>query len=155
MARMHTQGRGESGSDRPAVEKPPEWSCTDKVAIEEKIVELSEKGLSSSEIGIKLRDQGVKGKPVPDVKLVTGKKIGDIIEENGLEPEYPEDLVNLMEKAVHIKDHLDEHPKDSSNRRSLQNVESKIRRLVNYYRSEGRIPEDFKYNEKVAREIVE
>lgn len=152
---MHTQGRGESGSDRPIVEEPPEWSCTDKEAIEEKIVELSEKGLSSSEIGIKLRDQGVEGKPVPDVKLATGKKIGDIIEENGLEPEYPEDLVNLMEKAVHIKDHLDDHAKDNSNKRSLQNVESKIRRLVNYYKSEGIIPEDFKYNEKVAREIVE
>ncbi len=155
MVRMHTQGRGESGSTKPVVDSPPEWSCQDEEAIEEKIIELSKKGLSSSEIGIKLRDQGVKGKPVPDVKLVTGKKISEILKENDLSPEYPEDLVNLMKKAIKIRDHLENQPNDKSNKRALQNTENKIRRLINYYKSENKLPENFRYNEKLARDILE
>ncbi|MDY6764376.1 MAG: 30S ribosomal protein S15 [Halobacteria archaeon] len=154
MARMHTRRRGQSSSEKPVVEEPPEWSAQDPEAVEERVVELAEQGLSTSEIGIRLRDEGVKGKPVPDVKLVTGKKISTILEENDLDPEYPEDLVNLMEKAIRLRDHLDENPNDHSNKRALQNVESKVHRLVKYYRGDE-LPEDFRYSPEVARRIVE
>ncbi len=153
MARMHTRKRGQSSSDKPVVDEAPDWSAQDADAVEERVVELAEQGLSSAEIGVRLRDEGVKGKPVPDVKLVMGKKISEIMEENDADPEYPEDLTNLMAKAVGVRDQLDGNPNDASNKRALQNVESKIHRLIDYYQGDE-IPEDFKYSPDKAREIV-
>ena len=154
MARMHTRRRGSSGSDRPAVDEPPEWSDVDAEEIEARIVELREQGHDPSVIGLKLRDEGVKGVPVPDVKLATGKKLTQILEEHDAEPEIPEDLYNLMERAVTLYEHVEENPQDKQNKRALQNAESKIRRLVNYYRGD-KIDEEFTYTYENAREIVE
>ena len=80
MARMHTRRRGSSDSDKPAATEPPEWSDVDEEAIEERVVELAEAGHSPSEIGLKLRDEGVQGTPIPDVKLATGKKLTEILD---------------------------------------------------------------------------
>ncbi|MFB6162404.1 MAG: 30S ribosomal protein S15 [Halococcoides sp.] len=154
MARMHTRRRGSSGSDRPAAEDPPEWSDVEADAVEERVVELSEQGHDPSEIGVILRDEGVQGTPVPDVSLVCEKSITDILEENDATPEIPEDLRNLMAKAVRLNDHLQEHGTDHQNKRARQNVESKIRRLVDYYRGDELDPE-FTYTVETAREYVE
>jgi small subunit ribosomal protein S15 len=154
MARMHTRRRGSSASDKPVADEPPEWSSDDAEAVEERVVELAEQGLTAAEIGVELRDNGVKGEPVPDVKLVTGKKVTEILEENDASPDYPEDLVSLMEKAIRVRDHVDENNADAANKRAYQNVESKIRRLVDYYRGDE-LPEDFSYSPETARRIVE
>jgi len=154
MARIHTRRRGSSASDKPVTDQPPEWSADDADAVEERVVELAEQGYTKAEIGIELRDNGVKGEPVPDVKLVTGKKISEILEENDSESEYPEDLVALMERALRLHDHMEENQTDASNKRALQNVESKIRRTVDYYRGEE-LPGDFEYTLETARRAVE
>jgi small subunit ribosomal protein S15 len=151
---MHADRRGSSGSDRPAADDPPEWSDVDSEAVEERVVELAEQGHDPSQIGMKLRDEGVTGTPVPDVKLATGKKVTEILEEHDATPELPEDLRNLMEKAVNLADHVDANPQDHQNRRALQNVESKVRRLANYYRGDE-IPEEFEYSVDQARELLE
>ncbi len=154
MARMHTRRRGASGSDRPVTDEPPEWSDVDADAVEERVVELAEQGVSQAEIGLRLRDEGVQGTPVPDVKLATGKKVGEILAENDAAPEIPEDLYNLMEKAVRLRDHVRENGQDHHNQHAAQNVESKIRRLVDYYRGD-KIDEEFRYTYDTAKEIVE
>ncbi|WP_135663684.1 30S ribosomal protein S15 [Halorhabdus rudnickae] len=154
MARMHTRRRGSSDSDKPVADDPPEWSDVDSEAVEEYVVELAEQGHSPSEIGIKLRDEGVQGTPVPDVSLVTGKKVTEILEANDAEPEIPEDLRNLMERAVRLREHMDENPGDHQNKRALQNTEAKIRRLVDYYRGDE-LEEEFTYSYDVAVELLE
>jgi small subunit ribosomal protein S15 len=151
---MHTRRRGSSASDKPVADEPPEWSADDAEAVEDRVAELAEDGLTAAEIGVELRDNGVKGEPVPDVKLVTGKKVTEILEENGAAPDYPDDLVALMEKALRLREHVDEHNADASNKRALQNVESKIRRLADYYRGDE-IPDDFSYSPDAARRIAE
>jgi small subunit ribosomal protein S15 len=151
---MHTRRRGSSGSDKPATDEPPEWSDVDEDAIEERVVELAEQGHDPSQIGMKLRDEGVQGTPVPDVKLATGKKITEILDEHDASPEIPEDMYNLLERAVRLRQHMDEHPGDAQNKRALQNTESKIRRLANYYRGD-KLDEEFQYTYENAREIVE
>ena len=154
MARMHTRRRGSSDSDRPAADEPPEWSDVEEAAIEERVVELAEAGHSPSEIGLKLRDEGVEGTPVPDVSLATGKKVTEILDEHDADPDLPEDLRNLFERAVRLDDHMDENPTDYQNKRALQNTESKIRRLVSYYRGD-QLEEDFEYTAENARELLE
>jgi len=151
---MHTRRRGSSGSDRPDVEEPPEWSDVEAEAVEERVVELAEQGHSPSQIGMKLRDEGVTGTPVPDVKLATGKKVTDILEEHDATPEIPEDLRNLMERAIRLREHVDENPQDAQNKRALQNTESKVRRLVDYY-SGDELDEEFTYSYDAAVDLLE
>ena len=154
MARMHTRRRGSSSSDKPVADEPPEWSDVDADDVEERIVELAEQGYEPSQIGMKLRDEGVKGTPVPNVKLATGKKVTTILEENDAGSDLPEDLRSLMERAIRLREHMEENPQDAQNKRALQNTESKIRRLVKYYRG-GKLDEEFTYSYDVAVELLE
>jgi small subunit ribosomal protein S15 len=133
---------------------PPEWSDVDADAVEDRVVELAENGHDPSQIGMKLRDEGVQGTPVPDVKLATGKKITEILEENDARADLPEDLRNLMERAVRLRRHMEENQGDAQNKRALQNTESKIRRLADYYRGDE-LDEDFTYSYDVAVDLLE
>ncbi|MDG5762020.1 30S ribosomal protein S15 [Natronococcus sp. A-GB1] len=154
MARMHTRRRGSSGSDKPTADEPPEWSDVDADDIEARVVELAEQGHDPSQIGIKLRDEGVTGTPVPDVKLATGKKVTEILEENDAKADIPEDLRSLMQRAVRLREHIQQNPQDYQNKRALQNTESKVRRLVDYYRGDE-LEADFQYSYDVAVELLE
>ena len=151
---MHTRRRGSSGSDNPVADDPPEWSDVDADEVEDRVVELAEQGHDPSQIGMKLRDEGVKGTPVPDVKLATGKKVTEILEENDATSELPEDLRNLFERAVRLREHMDANPQDAQNKRALQNTESKIRRLVNYYRGD-QLDAGFTYSYDVAVDLLD
>ena len=133
---------------------PPEWSDVDEEAIEDRIVELAQQGHDPSQIGLRLRDEGVRGTPVPDVKLATGKKVTEILEDHDAAPEIPEDLRNLMEQAVRLREHMEDNPTDHQNKRALQNTESKIRRLVDYYRGDE-LDEDFAYSHETATRLLE
>ena len=151
MARIHARRRGKSGSKCPMRKEHPEWSALNPKEVENKVLELAKEGKSTSEIGIILRDQYA----VPDVKIATGKKITKILEEHNLQPEIPEDLRNLISRAVNIRKHLDKHKKDIHNKRNLQLVESKIRRLVKYYKEEGKLPKEWTYSIESAKLIAE
>ncbi|NYB52006.1 MAG: 30S ribosomal protein S15 [Methanobacteriaceae archaeon] len=128
----------------------PEWVEYSTEEIEEIILKLRKEGKSTSVIGVILRDQY----GIPDVKSVTGMKITQILEKHGQIEEYPEDLMNLIRKAVNIRDHLKENPKDLHTKRGLQLVESRIRRLVKYYTREGVLPEGWRYEPKKAALLV-
>jgi small subunit ribosomal protein S15 len=134
-------------------DEPPEWSDVDPEDVEEHIVSLAEEGHSKSEIGMILRDEGVQGTPVPDVTLATGKKVGEVLEERDASPDLPEDLRNLMERAVRLREHRERHPGDAQNLRALQNTEAKVRRLVNYYRGEE-IDANFRYTYDLAKRLL-
>ncbi len=151
MARMHARKRGKSGSDRPVVKENPEWVEADTNKVTELVVKLAKQGKSSSEIGTELRDQY----GIPDQKLITGKSITDIMKEKDVYPDLPEDLLDLMEKAVNLHEHMERNNKDASNKRGLQLVESKIRRLAKYYIREGVLPEGWKYSRERAEMLTQ
>ncbi|MDO8841008.1 MAG: 30S ribosomal protein S15 [Methanocalculus sp.] len=150
MARMHARRRGSSGSVRPHRKDVPEWSNTDLAEIEKLVVGMKKEGLSSSLIGMTLRDKY----GVPDIKLVTGKRLGAIFEENDLVSEIPEDLRNLMQKALGMRKHLAENKKDIHNKRQLQLTESKVRRLVRYYTKSGKLPKGWTYKPETAEILL-
>jgi small subunit ribosomal protein S15 len=128
----------------------PDWIEYSTEEIEELILKLTKEGNSTSKIGVILRDQY----GIPDVKTVTGMKITQILEKNDQALEYPEDLMNLIRKAVNVRDHLEENPKDLHTRRGLQLMESRIRRLVKYYVREGVLPQGWRYEPKKAALLV-
>jgi len=148
---MHARRRGKSSSKPASRREKPDWINMSMEEIENIIVNLYKGGLHPSQIGIRLRDQY----GIPDVKLVTGKKIQQILEEAGYKQKIPEDLMFLMKKAVNLHAHLQVHKKDLSNRRGLQLVEAKIRRLIKYYKRKGKLPEDWKYSISTAKLMVE
>jgi small subunit ribosomal protein S15 len=150
MARIHARTKGKSGSTHPMREKHPEWSSLNPREIEGRILELAKAEKSTSEIGMILRDQYA----VPDVKIATGKTITQILEQNKITQEIPEDLQNLIKTALKLKKHIDQHKKDFKTKRSLSLTESKIRRLMKYYRREQRLPVGWKYSlEHVFRSV--
>jgi len=134
--------RGRSSSTRPPHPTAPSWIQYTPEEVEQLVLELHRRGFPPSQIGVILRDQY----GIPLVKVVTGKKVVKILEEHGVRIEIPEDLLNLIKKALRIRRHLEEHPKDMGSRRGLQLVESKIHRLVKYYKRAGRLPADFEYS---------
>ena len=128
----------------------PEWIEYSTEEIEELILKLTKEGNSTSKIGVILRDQY----GIPDVKLITGMKITKILEKHGQKQEYPDDLMNLIRKAVNVREHLEENKKDLHTKRGLRIIESKIRRLVKYYTREGVLPEGWRYDPKTAALLV-
>ena len=152
MARMYKSRRGQSGSSRPHVGEAPEWSNTDKEAIESIILDLAKSGHSSAEIGTVLRDKHA----VPNARLVLGKRISQVLAENEMTGSYPEDMMNLMRQAVGIINHLGSgNHKDLHNKRALEITEAKIRKLANYYKGEKRLPADWRYKRDELRLMVE
>jgi small subunit ribosomal protein S15 len=147
---MYARRRGTAGSVRPYRKEAPEWSNTDAAEIEKIVVELRKDGMSSSQIGLALRDRY----GVPDVKLATGKRVNEILREKGLESEIPEDLRNLMQKALGLRKHLAENRKDVHNARQLQITESKVRRLGRYYVKSGRMPKGWTYKPETAEILL-
>ncbi len=151
MARMYARRRGRAGSKRPYPPSPaPEWLDVKAEEVEKKVIELYKRGFSTSEIGIILRD----GEGVPRVPQVVGKRITEILRERNLAPEIPEDLQNLMRRALRISKHLEVNKKDMHNKRALQLTESKIRRLVKYYTREGILPSDWRYKLESAEFVL-
>ncbi len=128
----------------------PSWVKYSPEEVEQLVIELRKKGYTTAMIGTILRDQY----GIPSVKAITGKKITKILEEHGLAPEIPEDLMNLMRKAVKLRKHLQKHKKDIHNARALIIIESRIRRLVNYYKSTGKLPKGWNYSPELAERLV-
>jgi len=149
MARIHARRKGRSGSSPQTRQDNPKWSPKAK-DVEKKIVELASEGHSTSQIGIALRDTHA----VPSVKLAMGKTISKVLAENELSPSLPEDLTNLMRKAVRLGEHLKINKKDIHNTRSLHLTEAKILRLAKYYRSNKVIPVEWKYSLSNAKLLV-
>jgi small subunit ribosomal protein S15 len=133
------------------VTENPDWVPVPQEEIVQLVVKFAKEGMPTAKIGLKLRDQYA----VPDVKLATGKTILEILDENNLSPKLPEDLVALMRRAIDLNVHVVANKKDVANRRGLQLIEAKIRRLVKYYKREGGLPMEWQYSLKTAELLIE
>ena len=147
MGRMHTHRHGKSHSIRPATLRAPSWITQSPAEIEELVVKYTKDGLTPSQIGIKLRDQH----SIPLIKSITNKKMGQILEEHELKAEMPEDLENIVRKAIGLQKHLKANKGDNRNVRSLELIEAKVHRLSVYYKRIGRISKTWKYKAVVAQ----
>ncbi len=150
MARLHSRKKGKSGSTRPPRLEKPVWVELSGEEVESLVIKLARKGFSKSLIGVILRDSH----GIPLVKVVTGKRISQILKENEIETPLPEDLSNLVKKALNIRKHMEENHKDLQGKKGLQRTESKIYRLIKYYKKVKELPTDFKYEPEKIRTLV-
>ena len=146
MGRLHTHNHGKSHSTRPLVSEIPSWVKIESKEIEELIVKYGKEDLTASQIGIKLRDQH----SIPLVLPILKKTISQVLEENGLKTELPEDLNNIVKKAIGLQKHLKSNKGDRRNVRSLELIEAKVHRLSVYYKRIDRIPKNWKYKSVIA-----
>ncbi|HEX5519512.1 MAG TPA: 30S ribosomal protein S15 [Candidatus Nitrosocosmicus sp.] len=146
MARTHAHTHGKSHTNRPTSNNVPSWAIPSQEIVS-KIVDFGKDGLTASEIGLRLRDEFA----VPLVKPIVGKTITQILEENNLARDMPEDLERLVRKALGLQKHLNNHNSDKRNVRALELIESKIHRLSRYYKKNSKIPQNWKYKSVIAK----
>jgi len=146
---MYARRKGKARSKRPQVAAV--WVGYSPEEVEKLVVKLAKDGLQAALIGLVLRDQY----GIPLVKPVTKKTISQILTENQMRPKIPEDMFNLLKKAVKLHAHLGLNKRDAHGKRGLELLESKIRRLTKYYVSTGRLPEGWTYKAETAKLIVE
>ena len=147
MGRLHTHNHGKSHSIRPIDPKKPDWVKQTNEEIEGLIIKYAKEGMTTSQIGLKLRDQHA----IPLVKPIINKGIKKVLLENKLNPEIPEYLNNIVMKAVNLQKHLKENRSDNRNTRALELVEAKVHRLSTHYKKTGEIDQKWKYKSVVAQ----
>jgi small subunit ribosomal protein S15 len=151
MARMHSRKHGKSGSNRPMTKTAKSWIRYKPKEVEILITKLAKEGLNGSAIGLTLRDSY----GIPSVKDITKKSISQIMKERKIAKELPEDLLNLITKSVRLQKHRETNRQDNTSLRGLQLTDSKIRRMVKYYKETKVLPADWKYDAKSLRMHVE
>ncbi|MCW4023608.1 MAG: 30S ribosomal protein S15 [Candidatus Bathyarchaeota archaeon] len=143
---MPKQEKGKSHSTRPVSRRPPSWCKYQPEEVEAFVIRLAKEGHSMSSIGTVLRDQYA----IPLVKPIVGKSVSEILEAAGLEPSMPEDLANLVKKANGLAVHMEKNKKDLHNKRNMQVIEARIHKLSRYYKREGVVAKNWKYEAKIA-----
>jgi len=138
--------KGKSHSIRPVGKRPPGWAKYTPEEVESIVIKLAREGHTPSKIGVVLRDQY----GVPLVKPIAGQTITGIMKKAESAPAIPEDLEVLLKRASGLRVHLEKNRKDSYNKRSLELIEAKIHKLAKYYKREGVLPTDWKYEAKAA-----
>ena len=126
--------------------RPPSWCKYEAEEVEALVIKLAREGNPPSRIGTILRDQH----GIPLTKSLTGKTVSGILAEADMTPSVPEDLEMLLKKASRLSTHLERNKMDLINKRALQVIEAKIHKLSKYYRREGVLPSDWKYEPKAA-----
>jgi small subunit ribosomal protein S15 len=139
---MAKETREPMTKQRPAAKDTSKLTQVSGKELESIILKLSTEGMGTAMIGTKLRDMY----GIPDVKSATGKTITQILKENEVKMEIPEDIRNLLRRVNELQKHLRENPKDIHNARGMALIEARIRRLVKYYQKEGVLPKTWKYS---------
>lgn len=150
MARMYSGKKGKSGSHKPVEEKDHKWVNYKPKEIEQLILKIAKTGKTPSQIGMILRDEY----GIPDLEKLTKKKLVMILKENKAAPELPEDLTALIKREIIILKHMEKNKHDQPSKRGLLLTESKIRRLVKYYKRVGKLPATWKYSKEQAKLLV-
>lgn len=150
MARTYSRKKGKSGSKKPSQSTKVVWVRHSPKEVESLVLKLFKAGNPPSKIGLILRDSY----GIPSVSMVAKKSVTKILQENKLLSELPEDLLNLIRNQIKIIQHLESNKKDQTAKRGLILVESKIRRLVKYYKKSGRLPKDWKYSREQAKLLI-
>jgi small subunit ribosomal protein S15 len=151
MARMHSRDKGKSKSVKPTRKTNQSWLTYKEKEVEMLVSKLAKEGKTASKIGLFLRDNY----GIPSVKQITKKTITAIMKEKDLAKEIPEDLMAMIKKTVMLKKHLEKNHKDETAKRGIILTESKIKRLVKYYKKSKKLPMDWKYDPERIKLFIE
>jgi len=138
---MYSKKKGKSGSKKPLKPAKHVWLSYTPKEVEQLVIKQAKAGKTSSEIGIILRDAYGD----PSVKEITKTKISKILKDNALAKDLPDDLASLIKRKNKLVKHVENNKHDEFGKRGLLLTESKIRRLVKYYKRSQKLPPDWVY----------
>jgi small subunit ribosomal protein S15 len=150
MSRKYSGAKGKAGSKKPIKKVVPSWTRYGSKEVEMLIVKLNKEGQVPSQIGLHLRD--VYG--IADVKTLCKKSVTQILADKKVLNPMPEDLMALIKRLTLIKKHMEENKQDKVALRGLQITESKIQKLIKYYKGTGRLAKDWAYDVNKAKLYV-
>lgn len=151
MARMYSKKRGRAGSKAPLRKTKQTWVRYKAKEIELLVGKIAKEGKTASQVGIALRDTY----GVPSTKLLAKKSVLQIMKEKGVAPAVPEDLMAMIKKNILLRKHMEGNRQDMTAVRGLELTESHIRRLIKYYKSNNRLPADWKYDPTKIKLLLE
>ena len=151
MARMHSGAKGKSKSVKPVKKTNLSWLTYKSKEVEMLVSKLAKEGKTASQIGLYMRDNY----GIPSVKRVTEKSITKILVEKKLSKDIPEDLMALIRRTVILRKHLEKNHKDEPAKLGLILTESKIKRLVKYYKASKKLPMEWKYDPERIKLFIE
>ena len=151
MARIYSKKRGKSGSTKPAKKTVPSWVRYKTKEVELLVVKLAIEGDPTSKIGLVLRDSY----GIPSVKAITKKSVTDILKDKKLVKKLPEDLTQVIKRTISLKKHLEENKQDMTAKRGLRLAESRMLRMIRYYKNSGKLPQEWKYDPSKVRLLIE
>ena len=149
MSRTYARRREKLVAPIHRVEKPS-WLTVDEKSVNDAVVELARKKTRLSDIGMILRDKY----GVPDIKLVTGKGLKETITDMGIQMDLPDDLRDMMIKALRLHEHLDKNKKDMRAKRDVVVTESRIKSLAQYYIKKNVLPSNWRYSVDTAKLLI-
>lgn len=150
MAKLHSKKKGKSGTKRPKSKTSVSWAPMKEAEIKDVIIKMAKEGMPAAKIGLIMRDQH----SVPNLRTYLGMPLATFMRKENVAGEYPEDVLNLIKKAVRMANHLKTSKKDIHNSVKLLHVESKINRLAKYYSSKGMLPAGWRYDREKAALLV-
>jgi len=150
MARIYSRKKGKAGSTKPVKKSKPSWLTYTPDVVVQLVLKLAKGDKTASQIGAILRDSY----GIPDVRAVTGKSISAILKEGNVLPKIPENLAALIKSHIRLMKHIEENKRDNTAKRGERITESKIGRLVKYYKRKGVLPQDWQYDKTKAKLLV-
>lgn len=151
MARLYSKRKGKAGSHKPVDKTVPNWVTYKPGEVEQLIVKFAKQEKTSSQIGLMLRDSY----GIPSVKALLGKSIVEVMKEKKLVKKLPEDLIALIKRHIMVMKHFEESKHDLVAKRGILLTESRIKRLVTYYKSKGVLTRDWAYDRANAKLYLE
>ncbi|MEM4295926.1 MAG: 30S ribosomal protein S15 [Candidatus Anstonellales archaeon] len=151
MARLHSKKKGKSSSKFAGRKKSsPAFAQLNAEEAKDIVKKLFRQGNSTANIGVILRDQY----GVPSFKGLTGVSMKQFLKQEKIYTKMPEDMLNLIRKAVRLWEHLKKNKKDIANRVKYNHILSKINRLASYYKKKGEISATWKYDPEEAAALI-
>ncbi|MBS3170792.1 30S ribosomal protein S15 [Candidatus Woesearchaeota archaeon] len=151
MARLYSKSKGKASSHKPVDRTVPEWVNYSPTEVEQIIVKLAKQENTASKIGMFLRDSY----GIPSVKALLNKSINDVLKDKKLTPKLPEDLLALIKRHIAVMNHANANKHDVVAKRGVTLVESKIKRLANYYKTKNILPNKWVYDRTQAKLYIE
>ena len=140
MGRMHSSGKGRSSSFKPFTTTIPTYMEGTIPEIKSAIIALAKKNQPAARIGATVRDLYGVG----NVRDVLGCDLVEFLKKNNCAPAIPSDLECLVTRANAIRKHLSTYKKDNDAKYRLILINSRLHRLVRYYKEKSVLPGNWK-----------
>ena len=151
MAKLYSKIKGKASSHKPVDKTVPEWVSYSPTEVEQIIAKLAKQENTASKIGMILRDSY----GIPSVKALLKKSVNEVLKEKKLLHKLPEDLLALIKRHIAVMKHAENNKHDQVAQRGVVLVESKIKRLVAYYKANKVLSANWVYDRTQAKLYLE